>query len=162
MELTNQKKHYGTHLSRTTKEIKFRDSKTAKSRKYAQYLNCTNPVVSPKLSLGWPHLKTLKWMNTKKLGENFMEPRSYRNHSEVRKFQEFRNQRNMPSITEGHRRANKFNDPRHIKGLIEHQFGRKGRSLSNNSSHTAFSSVSKVFNDDRNFYSKLLRVVNLV
>ena len=54
IELSKQRKHYGDHLKWTTNEIEFRDSKTAKSRKYAQYLNCTNPITSPKISLDGP------------------------------------------------------------------------------------------------------------
>ena len=49
--LEKQRKHYANHLQQTTKEIQFRDSKTAKSRKYAKYLNCVNPITAPKFSL---------------------------------------------------------------------------------------------------------------
>ncbi len=49
--------HYDKHLERTSKEYKFRDTKTAKSRKYAQYLNCTNPVATPKIHFQKPMKK---------------------------------------------------------------------------------------------------------
>lgn len=54
VELTNQRKHYDEHLMQTTNEIQFRDSKTAKTRKYAQYLNSVNPLTQPKVSLDKP------------------------------------------------------------------------------------------------------------
>ena len=58
VELAAQRKHYANHLERTTAEHKFRDSKTAKSRKYAQYLNCTDTVRKPKFSLEKKYRKT--------------------------------------------------------------------------------------------------------
>jgi hypothetical protein len=64
VELGDQRKHYGRHLEKTTAEIKFRDSKTAKTRKYAQYLNCVNPINEPKVSLDEPTRRHYKvWFN---------------------------------------------------------------------------------------------------
>lgn len=57
VELFRQRKHYDNHLARTSKEHKFRDSKTQRSRKYAQYLNCTNPVAKPKIHFQKPMRK---------------------------------------------------------------------------------------------------------
>ena len=54
VELVDQRKHYGDHLERTTTEHQFRDTKTAKSRRLAQYLNCVDPINKPKVSLDEP------------------------------------------------------------------------------------------------------------
>lgn len=66
-------------------------------------------------------------MNTKTLGDNFMEPRQERSHSEVQRFQEFRNQRNILDVTDGNRRFKKYNKTQNMNGLIENRFGRKGK-----------------------------------
>jgi len=162
VELTAQRKHYGKHLARTSKEIKFRDSKTAKTRKYAQYLNCTNPVAAPKIHFQKPMKKynqdgnsnpsaVLQWMNTKTLGDNFMENRNDRSVSEVRKFQDFRNERNIVDVTEGNRRHNKYSKKGGVRGIIENRFGRKA-SLSVHKSSEDLTGLSKVFVSDSNFY----------
>jgi hypothetical protein len=66
-------------------------------------------------------------MNTKTLGNNFMEPRQERSHSEVQRFQEFRNQRNILDVTDGNRRFKKYERKENMNGLIENRFGRKGK-----------------------------------
>lgn len=93
-------------------------------------------------------------MNTKKLGDTFMEQRGERTLSEVRKFQDFRTQRDFPEVTEGNRRFKDYNNLTVMKGLVEHQFGRKGRSMSAGKIQNTFASVKNTFVADRGFYSK--------
>lgn len=85
----------------------------------------------------------LTWMNTKKLGNTFMEQRGDRTFSEVRKFQDFRTQRDLPEVTEGNRRFKKYEKHSVMKELIEHQFGRKGKSLSEDRLVTGFMTGSR-------------------
>lgn len=100
-------------------------------------------------------------MNTKSLGNHFMEPRQDRNLSEIRHFQEFKNKRDILDVTDGNRRYKKYSKPGFMKGLIEHQFGRKGRSMSTNHSHGDLPSMAQMFHSDNQFYSKLLSVIVL-
>lgn len=93
-------------------------------------------------------------MNTKKLGDTFMEQRGERNLSEVRTFQEFRTKRDLPEVTEGNRRFKDYNNPRVMKGLIEHQYGRKGRSVSYERKQPKYLSSAQTFRADNTFYSK--------
>jgi hypothetical protein len=93
-------------------------------------------------------------MNTKMLGNTFMEQRGDRPMSEVRKFQDFRTQRDIPDVTEGNRRFKDYYNPRVMKGLVEHQFGRKGRSMSHERKQPKFLSTQQTFVADNSFYSK--------
>lgn len=93
-------------------------------------------------------------MNSRTLGDRFVETRKERNLSETRNFQEFRNQRNILDVTDGNRRVKKYTKAEHMKGLIEHQFGRKGRSVSNHSSHSDISALAQMYHTDNQFYSK--------
>jgi hypothetical protein len=68
-------------------------------------------------------------MNTKTLGDSFMEPRKDRSHSETRKFQEFRTKRNIMDVTDGNRRFKNYNKKENMTGLIENRFGRGGKYL---------------------------------
>jgi hypothetical protein len=68
-------------------------------------------------------------MNTKTLGDNFMEPRQNRSHSETKRFQDFRTQRNIMDVTDGNRRFKNYNKKESMTGLIENRFGRTGKYL---------------------------------
>lgn len=56
-----------------------------------------------------------------------MESRKDRSMSEVRKFQEFRNERNILDVTDGNRRFKKYKKRENMRGLVENHFGRKGK-----------------------------------
>jgi hypothetical protein len=68
-------------------------------------------------------------MNTKTLGDNFMEPRNNRSNSETKRFQEFRTQRNIMDVTDGNRRFKNYNKKENMTGLIENRYGRGGKHL---------------------------------
>lgn len=93
-------------------------------------------------------------MNTRSLGNHFIEGRPDRNLSEVRHFQEFKNQRDLLDVTDGWRRYKNYKLPAHMKGLIEQQFGRKERSMSVTHSQKEMPSLSQMFQSDSEFYSK--------
>lgn len=56
-----------------------------------------------------------------------MENRKDRNMSEVRRFQDFRNERNILDVTDGNRRFKKYQKKENMTGLIQNSFGRKGK-----------------------------------
>lgn len=93
-------------------------------------------------------------MNKRKLGDHFIEPRTERRLSEVRHFQEFRTQRDFFDVNDGNRRFKKFEKTYRMKGLVENQFGRKGRSVSVSSSVDNLATVKENFRADGEFYSK--------
>lgn len=64
-------------------------------------------------------------MNTRKLGDTFIEARKDRNKSEVRDFQQFRNERDILDVTDGNRRYKKYSRKGHMRGLIQNDYGRK-------------------------------------
>lgn len=66
-------------------------------------------------------------MNTRKLGDTFIEARKDRNKSEVRDFQKFRNERHILDVTDGNRRYKKYNKKEHMKGIIQNEYGRKSK-----------------------------------
>jgi len=53
-----------------------------------------------------------------------MENRKDRNMSEVRRFQDFRNERNILDVTDGNRRFKKYQKKENMTGLIQNSFGR--------------------------------------
>ena len=69
-------------------------------------------------------------MNKRSLGDHFIEQRTERRLSEVRNYQEFRTQRDFFEVNDGNRRNKEHKKEHKMKGIIEYQFGRKGRSVS--------------------------------
>ena len=86
-----------------------------------------------------------------------MEPRTERHLSEVRHFQEFRTKRDLPEVTEGNRRNKKHKVKDVMKGIVEHQFGRKGRSVSHHGFRGGLLSTKETFMTDQRFYSKIIK-----
>lgn len=119
-------------------------------------------------------------MNTRKLGDTFIEARKDRNKSEVREFQKFRNERDILDVTDGNRRYKKYSKKDHIKGIIQNEYGRKSKfefssilpdltpgynplyyptciaSLAVNRSCEDLTGVTKMYLSDTNFYSKYI------
>ena len=94
-------------------------------------------------------------MNTRALGDHFIEPRKERNLSEVRHFQNFRNERNIIDVTDGNRRFKKYALPQNMKGIIQNQFGRRARPTSAHSCERDLPSLTTMFNNNAQFYRKL-------
>ena len=93
-------------------------------------------------------------MNTRTLGEHFVEARKDISMSEVRQYQEFRNERDILDVTDGNRRNKKYAIPQNMPGIIQNTFGRQSRASSAQSCDRNVSSLSRMFQSDSNFYSK--------
>ncbi len=66
-------------------------------------------------------------MNTRTLGDTFIEARKDRNKSEVREFQQFRNDRDFTDVADGNRRVKKYKKKGHMRPIIQHEYGRKSK-----------------------------------
>lgn len=139
VELVPQMRHFENHLSQTTSEWQWRDSKTARSRSIGWNMSQKDPICQPKFyfeTRGMKHFNNGNWQatpilaeyNRRQMGNYLIDGRAIRNLSPIKEEQLNRNLRfgGLVDVTDGNHRAKVPDYPAcSMKQLVEYDYSRR-------------------------------------